>query len=149
MIATINPAVMTDAIESQARILIAGTATGPLLRLAAPISFWGGVDPKTGTIADPRHPDHGATIAGTILAIPATIGSSSSSAVMLELLRVGQAPAALLLGTVDAILTLGVVVAGEMGYGTIPVLGLDDDQLAALPANGTQLAVAGDTIAAV
>ncbi|MEJ2122231.1 MAG: DUF126 domain-containing protein, partial [Alphaproteobacteria bacterium] len=80
------------------RILIPGAAEGPLLRLRAPISFWGGVDPKSGRLADPRHPDHGASVAGTVLAVPETIGSSSSSAVMLELMRGGAAPAALLLG---------------------------------------------------
>lgn len=131
---------------SQARILVAGEAQGKLLRLAAPISFWGGVDAGSGRISDPRHPDHGAEIAGTVLAIEATIGSSSSSAVMLELLRVGKAPAALLLGKVDAILTLGVIVAGEMGYPTIPVLALSTREIAALPANGTRLAVEGDKI---
>ena len=134
---------------SKARIVIAGAARGPLLRLAAPISFWGGVDARTGRIADPRHPDHGAEIAGTVLAIEATIGSSSSSAVMLELLRVGKAPAALLLGEVDAILTLGVVVAREMDYPTIPVLALTAKDFAALPANGTRLVVEDDKLAPV
>lgn len=132
-----------------ARILIPGAADGPLLRLRAPISFWGGVDPKTGRIADPRHPDHGASIAGTVLAVPATIGSSSSSAVMLELMRGGTAPAALLLGAVDAILTLGVVVAREMGYGTIPVLAMSPEALIALSANGTRLRVADGRVTAL
>jgi predicted aconitase with swiveling domain len=132
---------MSVATMHGARVLIPGEAEGPLLRLAAPISFWGGVDPETGKIADPRHPDHGRSVAGTVLAVPATIGSSSSSAVMLELLRGGHAPAALLLGAVDAILTLGVVVAREMGYGSIPVLALDAGSFAALPANGTRLRV--------
>jgi predicted aconitase with swiveling domain len=137
---------MSIADVTQARILIPGAADRALLRLRAPISFWGGVDPKTGTIADPRHPDHGADISGTVLAVPATIGSSSSSAVMLELMRGGHAPAALLLGEVDAILTLGVVVAREMGYGTIPILALDIDAFAALPANGARMHVADGTI---
>jgi len=137
---------MSIAVTHEARILIPGEAEGPLLRLAAPISFWGGVDPKTGRIADPRHPDHGRSIAGTALAVPATMGSSSSSAVMLELLRGGHAPAALLLGAVDAILTLGVVVAREMGYGTIPVLALNAEALAALPETGARLRVADGEI---
>ena len=68
-----------------------------------------------------------------MLALPATIGSSSSSSVMLELIRQGHAPAALLLAEVDAILTLGVVVAGEMGYGTIPVLAIAREDMEALP----------------
>ena len=104
------------------RVLVAGTGQGPLLRLSAPISFWGGVDPLSGRIADPRHPDHGRSIAGTVLAVPSAVGSSSSSAIMLELLRNGVAPAAVLMGTSDAILALGVVVGRELGYASIPVL---------------------------
>ena len=104
------------------RILVAGTARGPLLRLRAPISFWGGVDPLSGRIADPRHPDHGRSIAGTVLLVPSAVGSSSSSAIMLELLRNGVAPVAVLMGTADAILALGVVVGRELGYAPIPVL---------------------------
>lgn len=115
------------------RVLVAGTGQGPLLRLHAPISFWGGVDPASGRVADPRHPDHGVSITGAVLAVTATVGSSSSSAVMLELLREGTAPAALLMGKADAILALGVVVAGELGYPTIPVLELPPDRMKALP----------------
>lgn len=114
------------------RVLVAGSARGPLLRLRAPISFWGGVDPVSGRIADPRHPDHGVCIAGTVLAVPATVGSSSSSAIMLELLREGTAPAAVLTARADAILALGVVVAGELGERTIPLLELPAEHLSAL-----------------
>lgn len=110
--------------EVRGRIVFEGEAEGPFLRLAAPISFWGGVDPESGTIADPRHPDHGAEITGRILAIPETVGSSSSSAIMLELLRNGRAPAALILGQVDAILVLGIVVSRELSYNTVPVVEL-------------------------
>lgn len=117
------------AIALSGTVLIDGAAAGPLFRMAKPISFWGGVDPKTGCVTDPRHPDHGASVAGTVLAMTETIGSSSSSAVMLELLAQGLAPRALLLGRPDAILTLGVVVAGEMGLGTIPVLQVDVGRL--------------------
>ena len=105
-----------------ARSLVAGEAAGPLLRLTHPISFWGGVDPVGGTIADPRHPQYGASIAGTVLLLPSAIGSSSSSAIMLELLREETAPAAILMGQADAILALGVIVGLELGYTPIPVL---------------------------
>ena len=89
------------------RVLVPGEAVGPLLRLRAPISFWGGVDPRTGRVADPRHPDHGRSLAGTVLVVPSAVGSSSSSAIMLELMRNGVAPAAVLMGKADAILALG------------------------------------------
>lgn len=130
------------------RVLLAGSGEGPLLRLAAPLSFWGGVDPKTGLISDPRHPQHGYSIAGTVLALAEPCGSSSSSAVMLELLAGGHAPAALVLGEVDAILALGIVVAREMGYGTIPALEVPPDELALLPEGRLRVASDG-TISAV
>ena len=65
-------------------------------------------------------PQHGETIAGTVLFLPGTIGSSSASAVLLELVHNGNAPAALVLHEPDAILLLGLIVAREMGW-TTPV----------------------------
>ena len=102
--------------------ILPGTAAGPLFRLAEPLSFWGGVDPKTGRIIDPGCAAVGRSVAGTILAMPATRGSSSGSAVMLELLHAGLAPAALILGEIDAIIGLGILVAREMAWPTIPLL---------------------------
>ncbi len=108
---------------------MAGSAAGPLLRLTHPISFWGGVDPISGEIVDPRHPQFGVSIAATVLAIHSAVGSSSSSAIMLELLREGRAPAAILMGRPDAILAVGVVVARELGYAPIPIVEVSMDQL--------------------
>jgi len=124
------------------RVLIEGAGSGPLLRLTAPLSFWGGVDPKTGRVSDPRHPQYGQSIAGTVLALAEPRGSSSSSAIMLELIARGLAPAALLLGNPDAILTLGIVVAREMGHLTVPALEVPAEDLARLPEGW--LAVATD-----
>lgn len=97
-------------------ILVAGKgAEAEALVLSAPISFWGGVDPKSGRIADVRHPEHGIRIAGRVLCLPGTIGSSSAAAVLLELVHAGYAPAAIVLHEPDAILLLGLIVAREMG----------------------------------
>ena len=119
--------------ELSGRVLIDGAAEGPLLRLVEPISFWGGVDPDSGRLTDPRHPQHGVSLAGTVLALAATRGSSSSSAIMLELLRNGRAPAALLMAEPEAILALGIIVGREMGYRTIPVLAMPVEDQARLP----------------
>lgn len=105
-----------------AAILIPGAAAGPVLRLDASLSFWGGVDPATATISLAGHPQQGTRITGKILVIPQLVGSSSSSAVMLELLHRGTAPAALILAARDAILPVGVIAARQMGWPTIPVL---------------------------
>lgn len=109
-----------------------GTAQGPVLALTAPLSFWGGVDPTTGRIIQVRHPQCGQSIAGTVLALPGTIGSSSSSAVLLELIRLGLAPAALLLAAPDAILLIGCVVGREMGWNAPPAFRLAEADQARL-----------------
>ena len=95
----------------QATPLCAGTARGHALRLDAPISFWGGVDAKTSRITLGGHPQFGQTISGTIIVIPELIGSSSSSAILLELIHAGRAPRALILGRRDAITPIGAIVA--------------------------------------
>lgn len=104
------------------RILVDGEAAGTVCRLRAPISFWGGVDARTGIVTQPRHPDHGRSVCDTVLVLPGTVGSSSSSAVMLELIHLGRAPAAVILAEADAILALGAIVAREMGLRSVPML---------------------------
>ena len=107
-----------------ARSILSGTASGPIIAAGEALSFWGGVDPASGTIIDARHPERGRNIAGRILALPGTIGSSSASAVLLELVHAGKAPAALLMDAPYAILLLGLVVAREMGWPTPPAFRL-------------------------
>jgi len=64
---------------------------------------------------------------------------------MLELLRRGIAPAAVLMAEADAILSLGVVVAGELGYATVPVVEVSMGELDAW-GEGTALQVGVDGI---
>ena len=108
--------------ELTGTVVHGGATEGRLLVLGKPISFWGGVDPATGKICDPRHPRHGDSVRGRILVMERTIGSSSSSAIMLELLRNGVAPAGIVIARPDAILVLGILVARELGHPTIPML---------------------------
>jgi len=110
----------------QARPLCQGVAAGPVLRLDAPISFWGGVDPATSLVTAAGHPQLGVPIADTMLVVPQLIGSSSSSAVLLELIYQGRAPRALILGARDAILPIGALVAEEMGWAALPVVWLPE-----------------------
>ena len=109
--------------------LVDGNGRGALLKLDEPLSFWGGVDPATGRITQVRHPQCGQSVAGRMLALPGTIGSSSSSAVMLELVRGGHAPAGLLLVEPDAILLLGIIVAREMGWTAPPAVQLSAEHM--------------------
>ncbi len=125
------------------RVLVAGSAAGRLLHGDAPLSFWGGYDALTGQIIDPRHPLAGQAAAGKILAIPFTKGSSTTSAVLLEAVRAGMAPAAILTAGPDTFLALASIVADEMYGRPVPVVALGEDHFADL-AGATWAAVHPD-----
>lgn len=110
---------MTDL---RGRPLVDGAAAGPLLRLDEPLSFWGGLDPATGQIIDRRHPQHGVTVTGRVLMMPGGRGSSSSSTVLAEAIRLGTGPAAILLTEPDGIIALGALVAQELYDRVCPVV---------------------------
>jgi predicted aconitase with swiveling domain len=110
--------------------MVAGAATGQALVLDEPLSFWGGVDPHTGTVTDVHHPQHGVCMTGKVLVLPAARGSSSSSSVLAEAIRLGTGPAAILIAEPDEILVLGALVAAEL-YGTVcPMLAVSAEALA-------------------
>ena len=101
--------------------LVPGAASGPILRLDEPLSFWGGLDPMTGTIIDRWHPQRGANVAGRMLMMPGGRGSSSGSATLAEVLRLGNGPAAILMLERDAIIVVGALVAAELYGRACPV----------------------------
>ena len=98
------------------KTLVEGYGEGLALVLAEPLSFWGGVNAETGEIIDRSHPSLGETVSGRILVMPGTRGSSSSSAVLLEMIRLATAPAGIVLGRADPILTVAAIVAFKL-YG--------------------------------
>jgi predicted aconitase with swiveling domain len=116
----------------EGRVIVAGEAEGELLVSSEPLSFWGGYDHQTGEIIDRRHPLSGQIAKGRILAIPNTIGSSTTTAVLLEAVRAGTAPAAILTTSTDAFLALASIVAEEMYGLPIPILALDSKQFQSL-----------------
>ena len=126
-------------------ILVPGASgEGTALVLSAPISFWGGVDPKSGRISDVRHPECGQNISGKVLFLSGTIGSSSASAVLMELVHAGHAPAALVLHEADAILLLGLIVAREMGWATPVAVKLSRDAFIAFKHRQVRVGGNGD-----
>jgi len=129
----------------QAEVLLPGRAVeATALALTGPISFWGGVDPRTATISDARHPEFGEDISGRALLVPETVGSCSAAAILLELVHAGRSPAALILHEPDAILLLGLIVAKEMGWETPIALRLDRDRYAELSGLVLQISEAGE-----
>jgi predicted aconitase with swiveling domain len=106
-------------------IIIPGEAEGVLLASAEPLSFWGGYDQHTGEIIDRRHPLSGEIGTGRILALPFTRGSSTTTAILLESVRRGVAPAGIITDRADVFLALASVVADEMYERAFPMVAVD------------------------
>ena len=116
------------------RSISKGTAEGELLKTDTPISFLGGVDPRTGNIIDANHPLAGQNIKGKVLAFPYGKGSTVGSYVLYALSRNGTAPAAVINTECETIIAIGTIIAG------IPAVDrLEGD----LPENGTVVTVNG------
>jgi hypothetical protein len=101
--------------------VVAGSARGQALAADTPLSFWGGFNPDTGEIIDQRHPLKGLVGTGRILVIPSGRGSCSGSGVLLEAIRQGTAPAAIILSRLDPIIGLGCVLGDEL-YASHPAM---------------------------
>jgi predicted aconitase with swiveling domain len=118
---------------AKAEVVVKGIGSGEVLRVSPPLSFWGGIDPATGKITDPRHPQHGVSIAGRAMVMERVVGSSSGSSIVLELIAANKAPSLLILSETDCIASLGVVVANAMDYAGFPVLQMTQEACAGLP----------------
>jgi predicted aconitase with swiveling domain len=125
------------------RVVVAGQAGGEALVTHDALSFWGGYDFHTGEIIDRHHPLAGVRAGGRILAVPFSKGSSTTTAVLLEAVRAGTAPAAILTTGTDAFFALASIVADVMYGKSFPVISLGQADFASLR-TGQHLAIGGD-----
>jgi predicted aconitase with swiveling domain len=113
-------------------VLVAGAASGIAVVTDEPISFWGGLDPNTGEIIDRRHPLSGEIITGKVLVLPHGRGSCSASGVLLEAIRNGKAPAAVIVSRIDPIIGLGSILGDELYAAPIPMALVSPEQRASI-----------------
>jgi predicted aconitase with swiveling domain len=125
------------------RSLAVGHASGDALVLTEALSLWGGIDPSSGEIVDAHHPQRAAVVSGRVLVMPAGRGSSSSSSVLAEAVRLGTGPAAILIANADLILAIGAAVADELYQRSLAVVEIDARDLASIP-DGAHIEVAAD-----
>ena len=101
-----------------------GKGQGQILATREPISIWGCVDPATGNISDKRHELFGQSVSKKIIVFPFGKGSSTSSLIILELMRLDLAPAAIINLRTEYLLATGPVV-GKHFYGkTFPIVNI-------------------------
>jgi hypothetical protein len=112
--------------QIQGQALIAGSAQGEIVFTDESLSFWGGYNAHEGKIIDTHHALYGANVAGRIFVLPGARGSSTGSGILLEAIRLGNAPAAMILKQRDAILALGAIVGRELYSKIIPLVIVSD-----------------------
>jgi len=94
------------------RGVVEGRAVGEALVSSMPVSFLGGIDPRTGVVVEKGHDLEGECVAGKVLCFPHGKGSTVGSYVLLALKKRGLAPLALVNEIADPIVVVGAVIAG-------------------------------------
>jgi hypothetical protein len=97
--------------EIKARGISKGVGRGRVLLSREPLSFLGGVDPKTGIVLEKGHPLEGKCVGGRVLAFPRGKGSTVGSYVMLGLKKNGVAPAAIINLEAETIIAVGAIIS--------------------------------------
>ncbi|MCD6247618.1 MAG: DUF126 domain-containing protein [Candidatus Diapherotrites archaeon] len=93
------------------RKIFSGKVSGIAMISEQPISFYGGVDPKTGIVVEKGHSLEGKSIAGKILVFPSGKGSTVGSYTIYRLKKNGKAPKAMVLKECEAIVAVGAILA--------------------------------------
>src|SRR5262245_31011397 len=109
-------------IEIPVQCVSAGEVEAQLIVSPEPLSLWGGFSVTTGAVIDRSHPAYGQVLTGRILAMPSGRGSSSSSSILAEALRLGTAPAGLVLAETDPIIAVGEIVARKLYGKSLPIV---------------------------
>ncbi|EPX78214.1 cis-3-hydroxy-L-proline dehydratase [Litoreibacter arenae] len=107
--------------QQKSLLIVPAEVNAEVIACEEGLSFWGGVDPDTGTVIDAHHDLHGQSLAGKIVLMPTSRGSCSGSGVLLQLALNGRAPAALIFREDEEVLTLGAVIASHMFDRTVGV----------------------------
>jgi predicted aconitase with swiveling domain len=102
--------------------VVKGIAEGPALVSEQNISLWGGLDPQTGLIIDKRLEIYGQQVRGRVLVFPQGKGSTTGAIVLLEAVRCGNAPAAIINVRTEPILASGALMAQIFYKKKIPIV---------------------------
>ena len=126
------------------RGVVGGVASGRAIVSREPIVWSHGVDPATGRIIDLRVPIHGQSVADRIFVYPFGKGSTTSSTWLLETIRQGHGPRAIINRDTELIVAAGAVLGELLYQRRMPVIDqLDADPVVAIE-TGDWVTVDGD-----
>lgn len=93
------------------RAISKGVAEGEVIYTSQPVSFLGGVDPKSGRIMERGHELHGRSIANKVFVFPCGKGSTVGSYVIYQLKLNGTAPVAMINEETEPIVAVGAIIS--------------------------------------
>jgi predicted aconitase with swiveling domain len=96
----------------RSRSISRGKAEGETLVSNEPISFFGGVDPRTGIIIERNHPLKGKSIVDKILVFSGGKGSTVGSYVIYQLAKNQKGPIGMICREAEPIIAVGAIMAG-------------------------------------
>lgn len=88
-----------------------GKDSGNAIVTKDPISFLGGVDPKTGIVIDKKHELYNECITDKILIIPSGKGSTVGSYVIYQMAKNNTAPKAIICQKAEPIIAIGAIIS--------------------------------------
>lgn len=93
------------------RCIVEGYAEGRALVTKDPLSFMGGVDPKTGKIIERGNEIEGECIKNKILVFPSAKGSTGGSYMLYEAVKNKVGPRAIINSEAESIVVIGAIVS--------------------------------------
>ena len=121
-----------EKVTVKCKTAVYGNVRAELLWANEPMSFWGTVDPQSGLIRDNRHALYMKNMAGKVLAFTTPKGSSGTGLIILEQIRTGCAPAAIINLRIDPVVLTGPIIAKRFYNVDIPVVNLSEEDYAKL-----------------
>ncbi len=119
-------------VKLDCQTVIGGDIRAELIYSNDPISFVGGVNIQTGDVADYRHANYGQNLTGKVFAFPFGKGSSGAGLVLMEMLRLGTAPGAIINIRTDPVILTGPLICKHFYNQLLPIINLNEKNYAAL-----------------
>ena len=97
--------------ELKGRTISKGVAEGEALTTTQPISFYGGVDPKTSEVIEKGHDLQGKKVTGKILVFPNGKGSTVGSYTLYRMKKNETAPAGIINKECETVVAVGTIIS--------------------------------------
>lgn len=134
-----------EIITIKGRGITGGIGEGEALVTNQPFGFSHGIEPRTGRISDEKHEWIGKNVKKRVLVFSYGKGSSSGGLYLLEAVKEGNAPAAVVTFDIDPVMAAGFIMAELLYEKKIPVVDKPERNPFEIIRNGNWVKVDGDS----